>query len=138
MLLIDDECDHGSINTNDPDGTTSPTKLNALIRGLMAHFSRCSYVAYTATPFANIFINPDDSDLKISVQGDYVKDENGDIIWDFVGKNQLTKRRRRETIIKNAKDNDLFPRDFVINLPVSQSYLGAKKLFNIPKNKKHK
>lgn len=132
MLLIDDECDHGSINTNDPDGTTSPTKLNALIRGLMAHFSRCSYVAYTATPFANIFINPDDSDLKISVQGDYVKDENGDIIWDFVGKNQLTKRRRRETIIKNAKDNDLFPRDFVINLPVSQSYLGAKKLFNIP------
>lgn len=132
MLLIDDECDHGSVNTNDPDGTTSPTKLNAQIRGLMAHFSRCSYVAYTATPFANIFINPDDSNLKISVQGDYVKDENGDIIWDFAGKNKLTKKRRRETIIKHAKDNDLFPRDFVINLPISQSYLGAKKLFNIP------
>ena len=129
VLLIDDECDHGSINTNDPDGSTSPTKLNSQIRGLMAHFSRCSYVAYTATPFANIFINPDNANLKISIQGDFVKDESGNVIWDLVGK---TKRKRREKIIKEAHDNDLFPRDFVINLPISQNYIGAKKLFNIP------
>lgn len=129
LLLIDDECDHGSINTNDPDGTTSPTKLNGQIRGLMAHFTKCSYVAYTATPFANIFINPDNANLKISVQGDFVKDENGDVIWDMKGK---IKRKRREKIIKDTQDNDLFPRDFVINLPVSDSYIGAKKIFNIP------
>ena len=66
LLLIDDECDHGSVNTNDPDGKTNPTKLNGQIRGLMAHFSRCAYVAYTATPFANIFINPENANLKFS------------------------------------------------------------------------
>ena len=129
LLLIDDECDHGSVNTNDPDGTTNPTRLNGQIRGLMAHFSRCAYVAYTATPFANIFINPDDAKLRFSVQGDFVKDEEGNVVWDFVGK---SKRKRREKIIKEAGDNDLFPRDFVVNLPVSPSYIGAKKIFNIP------
>lgn len=129
LLLIDDECDHGSVNTNDPDGTTNPTRLNSQIRGLMAHFSRCAYVAYTATPFANIFINPDNAKLKFSVQGDYVRDEQGNIVWDLIGK---SKRKRREKIIKEAEDNDLFPRDFVINLPISPSYIGAKKIFNIP------
>ena len=129
LLLIDDECDHGSVNTNDPDGKTNPTKLNGQIRGLMAHFSRCAYVAYTATPFANIFINPENANLKFSVQGDFVKDEKGNIVWDLVGK---SKRKRRERIIKEAEDNDLFPRDFVINLPVSPNYIGAKKIFNIP------
>jgi len=54
MLLIDDESDYASINTNDDD---SPTAINGRIRELLALFSKKSYVAYTATPYANIFID---------------------------------------------------------------------------------
>jgi len=62
MLLIDDEADNASINTKsgqqaDPD--LDVTKINALIRGLLKSFEKTAYVGYTATPFANIFINPE-------------------------------------------------------------------------------
>ena len=57
MLMIDDEADHASINTNHPD--LDPTKTNSLIRSILRLFAQSCYVGYTATPFANIFINPD-------------------------------------------------------------------------------
>lgn len=57
MLLIDDEADHASINTNKAD--RNPTKINQGIRELLKMFPRNSYLGYTATPFANIFIDPD-------------------------------------------------------------------------------
>lgn len=57
LLLIDDEADNASINTSkDPKATTT---INAVIREILALFERRSYVGYTATPFANIFIDPD-------------------------------------------------------------------------------
>ena len=58
LLLIDDEADNASINTKDED--ENPTKTNAAIRKLLFLFSKYTYVGYTATPFANVFINPDD------------------------------------------------------------------------------
>lgn len=58
MLLIDDEADHASINTKQ-DGVTA---INAKIRELIGLFNQSSYVGYTATPFANIFIDPDTED----------------------------------------------------------------------------
>jgi hypothetical protein len=60
MLLIDDEADNASINTNKAD--LDPTKTNGWIRQLLKIFNRSCYVGYTATPFANIFINPNDED----------------------------------------------------------------------------
>ena len=60
MLLIDDEADHASINTR-KEGEDAPA-INAKIRELIKLFDRSSYVGYTATPFANIFIDPDSSD----------------------------------------------------------------------------
>jgi hypothetical protein len=57
MLMIDDEADNASINTNKPD--LDPTKTNAWIRQILSLFAKSCYVGYTATPFANIFINPD-------------------------------------------------------------------------------
>lgn len=57
MLLIDDEADHASINTNKSD--CNPTKINQGIRELLKMFPRNSYLGYTATPFANIFIGPE-------------------------------------------------------------------------------
>ena len=60
LLLIDDEADNASVNTRqEPDRTTS---INAAIRDLLGLFRRSSYVGFTATPFANIFIEPESTD----------------------------------------------------------------------------
>lgn len=56
MLLIDDEADNASINTNKTE--EDPTKINGLIRKLLNVFSIATYVGFTATPFANVFIDP--------------------------------------------------------------------------------
>lgn len=55
MLLIDDEADDASINTK---GENTPTAINACIRKILKLFSHSTYLAITATPFANILINP--------------------------------------------------------------------------------
>ncbi|OLQ85285.1 Z1 domain-containing protein, partial [Vibrio panuliri] len=59
MLLIDDEADNASINTKYSDKLV--TKINGQIRDLLKMFHRSCYVGYTATPFANIFIDPDEN-----------------------------------------------------------------------------
>ena len=56
LLMIDDEADHASVNTNDSD--RDPTTINKRIREILNLFHRKCYLAYTATPFANIFIDP--------------------------------------------------------------------------------
>ena len=60
LLLIDDEADNASINTRQDVGET--TAINAAIRDLLRVFRRSSYVGFTATPFANIFIDPVSTD----------------------------------------------------------------------------
>lgn len=71
LLLIDDEADNASIDTKatkriggaevDPEeDEKDPTKINGLIRQILNCFSQSAYVGYTATPFANIFIYPDE------------------------------------------------------------------------------
>src|SRR5258708_3039447 len=99
LLVIDDEADNASINTNPPlrdaDGNIIPdqdvTAINGLIRKLLNSFEKSAYVGYTATPFANIFIYPD---------GEH--DEYGE---------------------------DLFPRSFIINLPTPSNYIGPARVF---------
>lgn len=59
-LIIDDEADNASLNTNDEDA--SPTKVNERIRTLLSQFRQTTYVGFTATPFANIFVDPDSSE----------------------------------------------------------------------------
>lgn len=69
LLMIDDEADQASIDTR---GTAEgyglddleeqpdpPSVINGLIRELLLHFKRRAYVAYTATPFANVLIPHD-------------------------------------------------------------------------------
>lgn len=60
LLMIDDEADHASVNTNDSD--KDPTTINKRIREILYLFDRKCYLAYTATPFANIFIDPNSID----------------------------------------------------------------------------
>jgi hypothetical protein len=60
MLLIDDEADNASINTG--YAKEAITRINGQIRDLLGLFHRSCYVGYTATPFANIFVDPDSYD----------------------------------------------------------------------------
>lgn len=57
MLLIDDEADNASVNTNSEE--KDPTAINAAINKILRCFKQTTYLGITATPFANIFINPD-------------------------------------------------------------------------------
>jgi hypothetical protein len=69
-LIIDDEADQASVNTGGdrppdadedddeaPANETAPSRTNLLIRSLVQRFERVAYVAYTATPFANVLID---------------------------------------------------------------------------------
>ncbi len=60
MLLIDDEADNASINIK--KGKDEVSRINGQIRQLQRLFDRSCYIGYTATPFANIFIDPDSAD----------------------------------------------------------------------------
>ncbi|MGW0954817.1 Z1 domain-containing protein [Streptomyces sp. NPDC002545] len=67
-LIIDDESDQASVNTLDPrkweQGNKERTAINGLISQLLKLLPRAQYVGYTATPFANVFIDPgDDEDI---------------------------------------------------------------------------
>ena len=95
-LVIDDEADFASVNTR-PVGSgddEDPTVINGRIRELLNAFEKSAYIGYTATPFANIFIYPDQD------AGRYGR--------------------------------DLFPRDFLINIPVPSNHVGPTKVFGLP------
>ena len=89
LLFIDDEADWASINSK--AHRNEITSTNKSIREILGLFNRSTYVAYTATPFANIFIDPESAD---EMYGD-----------------------------------DLFPKDFMIRVPVPDVYLGQNFYF---------
>lgn len=65
-LIIDDESDQASVNTTDPrkweEGKTQRTSINRLLSELLSLLPRAQYVGYTATPYANVFVDPDDAE----------------------------------------------------------------------------
>ncbi|BBX12138.1 hypothetical protein MNVM_12190 [Mycobacterium novum] len=61
-LIIDDESDLASVNTRNPAKTTERTAINKAICQLLNQLPRSQLVMYTATPFANFFVDPDDPD----------------------------------------------------------------------------
>jgi len=66
LLLIDDEADNASVDTSElvlnedgtPDKNHDPKAINRSIRKILKFFKQSAYVAYTATPQANIYIHP--------------------------------------------------------------------------------
>ena len=71
ILIVDDEADNASINTKKPE--CDPSKINGHIRNLYNNFPIASYVGYTATPFANIFVNPEgDESYKDLFPSDFI------------------------------------------------------------------
>ncbi|MFF7779321.1 Z1 domain-containing protein [Streptomyces tanashiensis] len=75
-LIIDDEADQATVATK---------SINPLILSIMSTLPRCAYVGYTASPFANLLIDP--------------------------------------------SAEDLYPKDFVVNLPKPQGHFGTEVLF---------
>ena len=57
VLLIDDEADNASVNTADVEKGEDPKAINNEIRTIVNGCERISYLAYTATPMANFFID---------------------------------------------------------------------------------
>lgn len=54
ILVIDDEADLASVNTSAVDEATA---TNRFIRKILKLFRRSAFIGYTATPFANVFID---------------------------------------------------------------------------------
>ncbi|QNS05998.1 Z1 domain-containing protein [Streptomyces xanthii] len=75
-LIIDDEADQATVATK---------SINPLIRRIMAGLPRSAYIGYTASPFANLLIDP--------------------------------------------SADDLYPQDFIVNLPKPVGHFGTEVLF---------
>ncbi len=56
VLILDDECDQASVNSS--GSQLDITAINGLLRRLLALLPRAQYAGYTATPFANVLVNP--------------------------------------------------------------------------------
>lgn len=84
ILLLDDEADQATPNSRAAQEEMS--RINELIREIWEEIPTGSYVGYTATPFANIFMDPDDP-------------------------------------------TEMYPSDFILDLPRSADYFGAERVF---------
>lgn len=62
LLLVDDEADNASVNIGKGEEVSA---INKNIRGILNLFKKNAYVGYTATPFANVLINPEEDDQEI-------------------------------------------------------------------------
>lgn len=107
VLLIDDEADNASINTG---ADNDPTTINRLIRKILSLFSKSSYLAVTATPFANIFILPEkreemeNDDL---FPADYIYSLNPPT--SYIGNNEIfSANGKYSDVVKLIDDADLF------------------------------
>jgi putative endonuclease, Z1 domain protein len=98
-LIIDDEADAASVNTS-RDINEAKT-INRLIRTLLNIFNQNTFIGYTATPYANLFISQEHNE-------------------------ELTTRVKNK-VYKIGED--LFPRDFIVNIKAPSNYIGAAKVF---------
>jgi hypothetical protein len=103
FLLIDDEADNASINVS----KDKVSAINGCIRALLSLFEQSAYIGYTATPFANIFIP--------ILEQESVKGLN------------LSIKDYEYTV-----GQDLFPKDFIINIKAPSNYIGPAKIFGLP------
>ena len=89
LLLIDDESDNASVNTNKAEADR--TAINQGICNILVNFSRATYIGVTATPFANIFIdadldNPETGDFNL-FPGDFIYSLNAPT--NYIGADQI-------------------------------------------------
>jgi hypothetical protein len=87
ILLIDDEADQATPNTK--AAVEEMSRINELIREVWSEIPTGTYVGYTATPFANVFMDPND-------------------------------------------ETEMYPSDFIVDLPRPGAYYGAERIFGMP------
>ena len=101
MLLIDDEADYYGVNGNPPE--QEATAVNRGIRDLLLLFNRSSYLGYTATPFANIFIDPDEENDIFPRDFILVMDAPGN----YVGPHKVfLEENNNKDIVREISDNE--------------------------------
>lgn len=107
ILLIDDESDNASVNTS----ADSINAINHGIRKILDLFSRSSYLGVTATPFANIFIDPSEKEGQLPdlFPKDYIYALNPPS--NYIGSNDLfgEDSKYSNAIIKIEDADDYFP-----------------------------
>lgn len=104
MLLIDDEADYYSINTNKPED--DPTAINQAIQDILSLFSRNCYVGFTATPFANIFI--DDNNAEDLFPRDFIFGLKAPT--NYVGPQELFGYDSESSLVREIEDaEEVFP-----------------------------
>lgn len=97
-LIIDDEADNASVNSGDQYDVRT---INRLIRVLLNLFSKSTFVGYTATPYANLFIPS---------------------AWHKEGQTVVKG-------VTFHIGPDLFPKDFIVNIHPPSNYIGASQVF---------
>lgn len=108
LLMVDDEADNASINVNPED--SDPTAINYQIRNMLSLFQKASYVGFTATPFANIFINPNTNE-EMENEDLFPKDYiySLDAPSNYIGaRNIFGEEGEYKNIIEIIKDGELF------------------------------
>ena len=112
-LIIDDECDDASIDTNYRKPDIDPTSTNQKIRDIINSFKKIVYIGFSATPFANVFIDVNESEDLYPKDFIYLLNTPKD----YTGSEELEKHQKNifidvvkgdeidETFSKNLKDS---------------------------------
>ncbi|MBR6536089.1 MAG: Z1 domain-containing protein [Lachnospiraceae bacterium] len=119
VLVIDDEADNASVNTK-ANAEDTPTAINGQIRELLKMFSKSSYVGFTATPFANIFIDPENYNAMVAEDlfpKDYIYSLNAPS--NYIGaRNIFDEDGRAGYMLEEIDDNVENPESIAFILPL--------------------
>ena len=107
VLMIDDESDQATPNT--AEQCEEYSTINKLIRQIWDQVQQGSYVAYTATPFANVLMHPNEEERS-----------HDSVELDNLG--ELSNRRFE-------RYPGLYPSDFVYALDCPKGYIGVPHFF---------
>ena len=100
LMVIDDEADLASINTEaNSKEEKQANAINEKLRTFLHLFKRRAYIGYTATPFANVFVNPYGDGVVTHIKG------------------------------TEEEMQTLFPKEFIVALPKPDGYMGFDEIF---------
>jgi len=109
LLIIDDEADNASLNNEGAKGREYASKTNGHIRALLDLFTKKTYLGYTATPFANVLQDRNESPEKN---------------WEVPYRSNGSTKKKVLSQVSN-----IFPDDFIVLLDTPSNYIGAKQIF---------
>ncbi|MFI5452588.1 Z1 domain-containing protein [Pedobacter sp. UC225_61] len=109
FLIVDDEADNASLNNLGKKGADYASIINGHIRALLDLFTRKTYLGYTATPFANVLQDRNNTSA-----------QKWPINYKIAG----------NTVYKEfTQVSNIFPDDFIELLNNPTNYIGAKQIF---------